>query len=215
MEELLGMNLLTPREKDAAEYPTISTKDAFNDKEFVLLYFSAVCPSCEFFCPLLKEFYEKHGDAAKIQVVYVSSDKTLDDFDENYAKMPWPSITNDDDGYEVKKRLAERLKVQKLPVLIILQVETGLFISNKAHLKIRVMDDRNFSKSSVQKVLEEWKNTKAVPIEEGVQDEQIHSLVMGLLKNPAWIFILYYAYKWFFKDMLKGSTNIQSGEDEL
>ena len=199
IEELIGTTLLAPKQEgDTESYPTKSTKDVFKGKEFVLLYFSAVSHPCTMFAPMLKAFYENHADT--LEVVYVSSDKTLDDFDENYANMSWVAIPNDDDGFKVKKKLAELLKVQKIPVLIILQVETGLFVTNKAHLQIRALADKDFKEFYSQKVIDEWKDKKAVPIKEGAQDAQIDSMLTTLLKSPAWIFLVYYGYKWYVRN---------------
>ena len=198
MEELLGKTLLAPKKSpDDADYPTLATKDVFQDKEFVFLYFSAVCYACEMFTPFLAEFYEKHHEAGKFQVVYVSSDKNLTDFDENFAKMPWLSITNDDDGFYKKKFLGEKLKIQKVPVMVLLQVSTGKFISNKAHLRVRQLADYDFDEKSVQKELEAWRKIEPVTLEEGAENAQIRSMWMSLLTNPAMVLILFYAYKWY------------------
>ena len=215
IEEILGTTLLKPKtDKNDAEYPTALTKDVLKDKEFVLLYFSALSPTCEFFLPFLKEFYEKHSETGKFQVVYVSSDRNLDDFDQNFSNMPWVSIPNSDEGFHIKNKLAQRLKISKIPVLITLRAQTGFFVTNKTHLEIRRLADRNFDDAASKKTIEAWKSKEAVTIEEGVQDMQIDSMLVGLLKNPIWIVVVFYVWKWFFKNKMS-SADSSSDEGEL
>ena len=71
------------------------TKDTTPVKtETLLLYFSAHwCPPCRLLTPLLGQFYEGlraegiMGD--KCEVVFVSSDRSEEQFKEYYATMPW------------------------------------------------------------------------------------------------------------------------------
>jgi nucleoredoxin len=217
IEEVLGMTLLTSKGDKDEDFPRKPTKDLFEDKDFVLLYFSNnTCPPCEIFVPLLIDFYEKHKKTGKFEVVYVSSDRTLEDFDEKYGKMPWLAIPNDDDGYNVKHSLATSLKIQKIPILIVLEAKTGLFVTNQAHLKVRALADRDYETAAVAKVLDEWKAKEAVTLEEGAKDAQINSLLMTLLKNPGWIIGLYYLYKWlklYLKANDDGSTEAGDSMD--
>jgi nucleoredoxin len=209
IEEVLGRTLLTTKKGDKKDddFPRKPTKDLLEDKDFVLLYFSNnTCPPCEIFIRMLIDFYEKHNKTGKFEVVYVSSDRTLEDFDEKYGKMPWLAIPTDDDGYNVKNSLATSLKIQKIPILIVLDAKTGLFVTNQAHLKVRALADQDYETAAVTKVLDEWKAKEAVTLEEGAKDAQINSLLMGVLKNPAWILGLYYLYK-FFKLYLKANDD--------
>ncbi|GET91201.1 tryparedoxin, putative [Leishmania tarentolae] len=51
--------------------------DILKDAEYVLMYFSAHwCPPCRSFTPLLKDFYEKHHDKKKFEVVFMSFDES-------------------------------------------------------------------------------------------------------------------------------------------
>ncbi|CAB9520847.1 Probable nucleoredoxin 1 [Seminavis robusta] len=78
--------------------PSVQTDEALKGKDFIVLYFSgAWCPSCQRFTPLLKDFYAICKDKANqeklkkvdIEIVYISSDRDLDEFQKTYRDMPW------------------------------------------------------------------------------------------------------------------------------
>lgn len=57
-------------------------------KRYIGFYFSAHwCPPCQRFTPQLIQTYEHIKD--QIEIIYVSSDRTSDQYDEYYGKMPW------------------------------------------------------------------------------------------------------------------------------
>ena len=88
--ELLGDSLL----KTAAG-ETCQTAD-LNDPNLVVgLYFSAHwCPPCRNFTPVLAEFYKKFTAAnpGKLEIVFVSSDGSEEDFKSYYGDMPWAAL---------------------------------------------------------------------------------------------------------------------------
>ena len=66
-------------------------------KEGVLgIYFSAHwCPPCRGFTPKLAKFYEdfkKTDNGAKFEIVFVSSDRDDESFDEYFGEMPWLAL---------------------------------------------------------------------------------------------------------------------------
>jgi thiol-disulfide isomerase/thioredoxin len=69
--------------------------DEFSDCKFVLLFFSGGwCAPCEQFAQVLKDFYsEVNIDGKLIEVIYVGSDKSEQEFKDNYAKMPWVTFS--------------------------------------------------------------------------------------------------------------------------
>jgi nucleoredoxin len=76
-------------------FVTIPTQQALNGKRLVALYFSAHwCPPCRQFTPIFAEFYstlqEVQPDA--LEVVFVSSDRDLNGFQEYFASMPWLAL---------------------------------------------------------------------------------------------------------------------------
>merc|ERR1711874_269399 len=82
--ELFGENLLKGKE-------TIPTSEALKDKEVVAIYFSAHwCPPCRNFTPVLAEKYKELQACGKsFEIVFASSDRTVESFGEYYETMPW------------------------------------------------------------------------------------------------------------------------------
>jgi len=73
---------------------TKAVSEVLAGKEHVLLYFSASwCPPCQRFTPALAEFYKKHHEAKKFEIVFVSADRDEASMKEYYeAKMPFAAI---------------------------------------------------------------------------------------------------------------------------
>jgi len=97
------------------------------------LYFSANwCPPCKRFTPLLIEFYntaKKLSSTNEFEIIYVSSDRSNEEFEEYYGKMPWLAIPpGTDDSGTIKTKLSETLGVTGIPALAILDGTTGEFI---------------------------------------------------------------------------------------
>jgi nucleoredoxin len=72
----------------------ISVADAFADKDAIAIYFSAHwCPPCRGFTPKLAEQHKALKDAGKkFEIIFASSDKNQEAFDEYYAEMPWLAL---------------------------------------------------------------------------------------------------------------------------
>jgi nucleoredoxin len=82
MDALLGSKLLTK-----AGGPKKATSEVMKGKDLLLLYFSASwCPPCKAFSPILVNFYNSCAKQGKLEIVYVSSDRTVPDF-EGYFKV--------------------------------------------------------------------------------------------------------------------------------
>lgn len=58
------------------------------------LYFSAHwCPPCKAFTPQLAEIYKTCLDKGQsLEIIFISSDRSENDFDEYYKEMPWTAI---------------------------------------------------------------------------------------------------------------------------
>jgi nucleoredoxin len=95
------------------------------------LYFSAHwCPPCTTFTPLLVKTYEKlKADGKEIEVVFVSSDKDMGQFQEYFATMPWLAIPP---GDKRKAALSKRYEVEGIPTLVLLDGATGKEINANA-----------------------------------------------------------------------------------
>lgn len=193
MEELLGPTLLKSTTESAP------TKKLLKDKQLVAFYFSASwCPPCRAFSPLLQQFY--HHTRDKLEIVYISSDKTLADFTEYYGSMPWLAVGGDKEGVTVKSSLALKFKIQGIPALVVLDAKTGYFVTDQARAAVTsAAKDKDASLA----LIEQWKAVQAVPIEQALmgagQDLSIQGVLKGIfwyiLKHPAFIFAVLYFWR--------------------
>ena len=100
------------------------------DSKYLMLYFSAHwCPPCKAFTPKLSEAYQKlkeeQGDDA-FELVFVSSDRDVDGFNEYYATMPFCALPYEE--REAKQLLGKRFGIRGIPALLMLgpvDEETG------------------------------------------------------------------------------------------
>ena len=88
--------------------------------EVVCLYFGAGwCPPCSTFLPLLLEFYNEVNIENKIvEIIYVSRDKSKDEYEEETREFPWISLPFAD--HRIQK-LLDVHEIKGIPVLIVLK----------------------------------------------------------------------------------------------
>jgi hypothetical protein len=129
-----------------------------------------------------------------MEIVFVSSDDDRKSFLETFSDMPWLAIDGDQDGARVKHNLATHLKVFRLPSLIILNVETGNFVTDHARkqvLELFETDDSGKEILNVQKGKELIKTWQAQDPEQiGHADTFANTLyltAMHFKKHPYYI----------------------------
>eukprot|EP00538_Stauroneis_constricta_P002755 CAMPEP_0119555464 /NCGR_PEP_ID=MMETSP1352-20130426/7667_1 /TAXON_ID=265584 /ORGANISM="Stauroneis constricta, Strain CCMP1120" /LENGTH=268 /DNA_ID=CAMNT_0007602227 /DNA_START=213 /DNA_END=1019 /DNA_ORIENTATION=- len=193
MEALFGPDLLTKVGK-----PAEKTTALLEGKDLVCLYFSASwCPPCKKFSPILGEFYETCAKDGKVEIVYVSSDRSIPEFEEYYGKMPFLAIPATDGAAQIKNNLSQLLKIQGIPTLIVLNVKTGEFVTDTARDDVAKVGGRN--KEQGMALIEAWKQMETVPISEakfgGGGPTGIMALVMFFTKNPMFLFGIFYIIK--------------------
>jgi nucleoredoxin len=160
MESLLGPKLLT---KVGA--PAKPTTELMKDKELVLLYFSASwCPPCKAFSPVLADFYKACAEESGLEIIYVSSDRTVPDFEAYYSKMPWLAISMADPTYAaIKQDLSQTFGIRGIPSLVVLDAKTGAFITSSAREGVmRAGGDPKKGKA----LIEQWKGMERKPLSE-------------------------------------------------
>ena len=90
LNKVLGDNL----ENKAGE--TIKTETLYGTDRVIGLYFSAHwCPPCRGFTPKLVEFYESFKSSKKgenFEIVFISSDRDDESFQEYFKEMPWLAL---------------------------------------------------------------------------------------------------------------------------
>ena len=141
--------------------PSMDTTQALAQKDFILLYFSAAwCSPCQSFSPILKDFYKTCQDTKNInvEVIYVSSDRDMPEFLDNYGKMPWLAL----ESQKFKTSLSRKCHVAGIPSLVVLDGQ-GRFVTDAARQEVSTAGG---DPVLVQKVIDLWKATPAVPLEE-------------------------------------------------
>ncbi|KAL5552876.1 hypothetical protein UlMin_040277 [Ulmus minor] len=87
--------------------------------KIVGLYFSGSwCGPCRSFTPSLVEVYQEVTSKGEFEVVFISSDRDDESFNEYFSKMPWLAIPFSD--LDTRKRLKDLFKVRGIPNLVIL-----------------------------------------------------------------------------------------------
>ena len=131
--------------------------------EILFIFRSAGCPPCKAFSPLLVSFYNNCAKDGKIEVVFVSSDRSVQSFNEYYDKMPWLAIPADAGAAQIKSQLAKALKISGIPALIVLDAKTGQFVTSDARTEVtNVGDDKNKGRD----LIASWKQKDTIPLDE-------------------------------------------------
>ena len=89
--EMLGDHVVQGSELQRIELASI-----LGEKKIVGFYFSGHwCPPCKMYTPQLRNFYKqvKAGpNASKFEIVFVSSDRSVEQFAEYFSTMPWTAL---------------------------------------------------------------------------------------------------------------------------
>ncbi|XP_009626672.1 putative nucleoredoxin 1 [Nicotiana tabacum] len=97
--------------------------------KIVGLYFSGLwCGLCRQFTPKLVEAYEDLYPKGDFEIVFISSDKDNESFNEYFGKMPWLAVPFSD--ADARKNLKQLFKVRAIPHFVILD-GTGKVLSNE------------------------------------------------------------------------------------
>jgi thiol-disulfide isomerase/thioredoxin len=101
--------------------PQESTSSVLKSVDTVAVYFSASwCGPCQKFTPELAKFYnEMRSRGKKFEVVWVSSDRSQDEFLAYYQKMPWLAVPLGALN-TVRQKLSPMYNVRGIPHLVIL-----------------------------------------------------------------------------------------------
>jgi len=128
MEKIVGEVLLT---KDG-EKPT---SEVLAGKTAVGIYFSAHwCPPCKGFTPVLAKAYTDHLKAKGLEIIFASSDRDAEQFNEYYGEMPWVALPY---SHSVtKNKLSKKFKVGGIPTFVVLDGATGELITKDGRAKI-------------------------------------------------------------------------------
>ena len=162
---------------------------------------------------MLVDFYNNQAKDGKFEIVYVSSDKDMEEFNGYFAKMPWVAQPVDAESAVKKSEMAQALKVTRIPVLVVMDVKTGKFVSDSARTDVATAGT---DKEKQAQVVAGWREIQPVPLEEanltgGVGPMTIGSFFYTLLKNPVFIFALMYGIKKLLKILAAKNKAVQGG----
>lgn len=90
------------------------------------------CPPCRGFTPVLSKFFDTHGAAKKLKLIFVSSDSSMGEFQEYFHEMSWnlalpPGAAAD--------RLKRTFAVRGIPMLVLLDSE-GNILTKEARMQL-------------------------------------------------------------------------------
>jgi nucleoredoxin len=125
---LLGETLIS--KKSDGTLSTIQTSDVMQGIDYVILYFSASwCPPCRQFSPILDDFITSNSTRLKTTCVFISGDKTEEEFTKYFSSHKWPfAIVNDGTR---KIQLNEFFEVRGIPTVVVIDKD-GEVISTDA-----------------------------------------------------------------------------------
>jgi len=154
--------------KDGSKVTVASLKG-----KYIAIYFSAHwCPPCRGFTPDLVKTYNKLiADGKPFEIVFASSDRSKEDFDEYFSEMPWLALPFDD--REKKETLSNLFEVSGIPTLIMLDPE--LNVLNKGL--------RAYVSSDPEGLQFPWAPKSVVTLEEGVGDVNDAPAVIVLMED--------------------------------
>ena len=132
-----------PEESDCADASLTLLSSCGLDVEttpLIALYFSAAwCGPCKGFTPILNQFHATcqaaPGLANVCRPVFVSLDRTLEQFSAYFQTMTWEAIKFE--LHEAREELAEKLKVGGIPCLTILDTRHRRVVSYNARADVQ------------------------------------------------------------------------------
>jgi len=172
--ELLGETL-------TSEAGDVSTTDAVAGKSTIALYFSAHwCPPCQQFTPVLAKQYKSALKGKGMEIVFVSSDKDDEKFNEYFKDMPWLALPFAD--RDRKAQLSKKYKVKGIPTLVILDATDGKVITTDGRSKIDDLEGYPWA----PKPLSELIGDSFVGKKGTVGKEAVENKVLGLYFSAHW-----------------------------
>ena len=107
-----------------ADQKAMTVGDIDSNLKLLMIYVSKHdCPPCREFTPMLAELYKEMNESSTaFEVVFISGDPTLQEFQEYLSEMPWPAVPHKDPRI---KDIAKTFKVRGVPRLIVLNAKTG------------------------------------------------------------------------------------------
>jgi len=178
--KLFGEKLI---DNKGTEYPTETELEG----KHVLIYFSAHwCPPCRQFTPMLAKTYQNlKNKNIPFEVIFISWDRTEDQFREYFAQMPWKSLPNFTPNSPLRKNLDKQYKVSGIPTLIVLDKDGNTVTAKgrNAAMKDPTGSDFPWAPKKLHQLVESLPNISG----DEVQISSLHGKHFGVLFGGKWI----------------------------
>lgn len=112
----------------------VSMTQLQKDNKYVIVYFSAHwCPPCRNFTPKFAEWYKKNqpklaGTERSFDVIFVSSDRQQDAFEEYWNSQPWLALPFEERA--LKATISKNMDVKGIPTVQVLDTATGKVVTD-------------------------------------------------------------------------------------
>ena len=159
---------------------------------------------------MLRKFYETHAKDVKLEIVYISSDKTVPAFEDYYRTMPWLAVPTEKGSAAIKQKLADTFGIMGIPALMVIDAKTGLLVSSNGRDEVSRVND-NATKG--KELLDSWKTAERRPLSEAQSMSPGGNIIMKILmyfaRNPMFMIGLLYFYKYAKAKFLGGGEQQQ------
>lgn len=124
------------------ENAVIDKEVNLGDNEFIALYFSAHwCPPCKGFTPVFSDIYKKwRADGKKVEVVLISLDNDVSQFQTYYDIQPWLAVPY---GDERVGSLLKLFGIQGIPALILITGD-GVIVDKNARKEVMMKKEKAY-----------------------------------------------------------------------
>ena len=174
-------------------------KESTTNKYFALYFSAKWCGPCRKFTPILIDFY---NDNSNFEVIFVSLDKDINEFNEYFSKMPWKSLP-----YNINKseELSNFFSVEGIPSLVLVDNEGNIITKDGKELVqkndvLKLVLIKNYNFLLIQKVNELIKGQGDDTISEDDVKNILNLLDNKKMTNIDYKTILYILHNYKFTD---------------
>ena len=137
----------------------MDTSHVLYNSRLVAIYFSAHwCGPCRSFTPMLveafsvlKDAYPTHG----LEIVFVSSDRDTNSFNNYFASMPWLSLPFDA-GAMIQQRIKTKFGVNGIPCLVVLDAMSGQIVVTMSEARGEVIQACRGGQARIDEMMKSW-----------------------------------------------------------